>query len=458
MSRKSFFLIVALSALSVGVGAPLARPELNAWTCPSWWTDAKFGVFIHWGVYSVPAYAAPCEHAWVYRIEEGDTDASGVVSRAEKVEPKWVSVFNQDSTNFMITHGDEKMNAAGIREYLDSVIGHGAFTHFFICPNAQTAIFDSKTMSPSWWRLTAKGKYQIRLGNDFLQSEVCPRREYLLHTNGVDIIQVYIDGCRAKGVSPWLSMRMNDGHVPENPQWWGHSQFWVDHPEYRREGGFDFSHPEVRAYHLAFVHELLERYDVDGFECDWMRWPFKQRTDDLTEMMREIRKLVSTAARRRGHEILVGARVSSRPDAARAHAMDVVAWAKEGLVDWVVPCNFFSSADFELPLGEWKRLLAGSNVRVIPGTDTGVRIGDPVAKKVTIDRRLLTLAEYREWADRMQRQGADGIYFFNLFTYHEPAYHATTTEPWDVIVREGLSPQAIQGKAKSFPQGWIYEP
>ena len=379
---------------------------------------------------------------------------------ANKTGRRWVSIFNQDPTNFTITHGDEKMNAAGIREYLDSVIGHGAFTHFFICPNAQTAIFDSKTMSPNWWRLTAQGKYQVKLDSDFLQSAVCPQRNYLLHTNGVDIVQVYINGCRAKGVSPWLSMRMNDGHVPENPQWWGHSQFWVDHPEYRREGGFDFSHPEVRAYHLAFVRELLDRYDVDGFECDWMRFPFMQRTDDLTEMMREIRKIVNAAAKHRGHEILVGVRVSSRPAVARARATDTVGWAKEGLVDWVVPCNFFASADFELPLAEWKRLLAEANpkVRVIPGTDTGVRIGDPVAKKVTIDRRLLTLAEYREWADRMQRQGADGIYFFNLFTYHEPAYHATTTEPWDVIVREGLSPQAIQGKAKSFPQGWIYEP
>ena len=25
---------------------------------PQWYTDAKFGIFIHWGVYSVPAFAA----------------------------------------------------------------------------------------------------------------------------------------------------------------------------------------------------------------------------------------------------------------------------------------------------------------------------------------------------------------------------------------------------------------
>ena len=24
---------------------------------PAWYTDAKFGIFIHWGVYSVPSYA-----------------------------------------------------------------------------------------------------------------------------------------------------------------------------------------------------------------------------------------------------------------------------------------------------------------------------------------------------------------------------------------------------------------
>lgn len=33
--------------------------SLNRHPCPQWWQDAKFGIFIHWGVYSVPAYADP---------------------------------------------------------------------------------------------------------------------------------------------------------------------------------------------------------------------------------------------------------------------------------------------------------------------------------------------------------------------------------------------------------------
>ncbi len=31
--------------------------EINARPTPKWWTDAKFGIFIHWGPYSVPAFS-----------------------------------------------------------------------------------------------------------------------------------------------------------------------------------------------------------------------------------------------------------------------------------------------------------------------------------------------------------------------------------------------------------------
>ena len=33
---------------------------------PAWWSDAKFGIFIHWGVYSVPAFAPKGEYAEWY--------------------------------------------------------------------------------------------------------------------------------------------------------------------------------------------------------------------------------------------------------------------------------------------------------------------------------------------------------------------------------------------------------
>ena len=30
--------------------------SLQGYTVPGWYQDGKFGIFIHWGVYSVPAF------------------------------------------------------------------------------------------------------------------------------------------------------------------------------------------------------------------------------------------------------------------------------------------------------------------------------------------------------------------------------------------------------------------
>ncbi|MDE7013107.1 MAG: alpha-L-fucosidase [Kineothrix sp.] len=37
-------------------------PEMDSirtHTIPQWYNDCKFGIFIHWGIYSVPAWAYP---------------------------------------------------------------------------------------------------------------------------------------------------------------------------------------------------------------------------------------------------------------------------------------------------------------------------------------------------------------------------------------------------------------
>lgn len=67
--------LIAAAAVSLALGAPEALAfqqsghykkdaktvkewaDIDARPVPAWWQDAKFGIFIHWGVYSVPAYA-----------------------------------------------------------------------------------------------------------------------------------------------------------------------------------------------------------------------------------------------------------------------------------------------------------------------------------------------------------------------------------------------------------------
>lgn len=55
-------LAVAAAAAGGGAAAPPYAPtwdSLNARPLPSWYDDAKIGIFIHWGVYSVPSFAPP---------------------------------------------------------------------------------------------------------------------------------------------------------------------------------------------------------------------------------------------------------------------------------------------------------------------------------------------------------------------------------------------------------------
>ena len=81
------FLFIANPLLSAQEYEP-TWDSLDKRPIPEWFLDAKFGIFIHWGVYSVPAwrkvtegrYASyaewyyaradiPCHYAWIFRIE-----------------------------------------------------------------------------------------------------------------------------------------------------------------------------------------------------------------------------------------------------------------------------------------------------------------------------------------------------------------------------------------------------
>ena len=66
-----------IAALTI-IGSSLSLSSVNAQTyeanwnsldkraTPQWWSDAKFGIFIHWGPYSVPAYAPVDDEEGVY--------------------------------------------------------------------------------------------------------------------------------------------------------------------------------------------------------------------------------------------------------------------------------------------------------------------------------------------------------------------------------------------------------
>ena len=64
MKKCTVFLAAAVAASALTIRADVAGKvydanweSLNTRPCPQWWKDAKFGIFVHWGLYSVPARA-----------------------------------------------------------------------------------------------------------------------------------------------------------------------------------------------------------------------------------------------------------------------------------------------------------------------------------------------------------------------------------------------------------------
>src|SRR3954447_12659956 len=68
--------MVCSGAMSQTTRYDPAWESLDKRPTPSWYTDAKFGIFIHWGVYSVPAFGPVGKYAeWYWNaLEKGPTD------------------------------------------------------------------------------------------------------------------------------------------------------------------------------------------------------------------------------------------------------------------------------------------------------------------------------------------------------------------------------------------------
>ena len=67
MKKKAILgvLMVVLTVSMVLAESP-SWEEVDSRPTPHWWTDAKFGIFIHWGPYSVPAFSRVGDYAEWY--------------------------------------------------------------------------------------------------------------------------------------------------------------------------------------------------------------------------------------------------------------------------------------------------------------------------------------------------------------------------------------------------------
>ena len=345
-----------------------------------------------------------------------------------------------------------RFSEAGVRKYLD-IVAAGGVTHLFLCPVGQRASFDATSCDPIWLAIDeAKAR---GVGPD-----EWPVNAKRLHDAGLDAYAIWCKAAREKGsVSVWISMRMNDVHFVNEPWNIRTNRFWYEHPELRRvtdkdpqKGGswtqfaLDYSKKEVQEFEFGIFKELVDRYDADGYELDWMRFwehltPGKERGQAriLTDFMKRCRTYAQAAGARRGHPVYLSTRVPTSYAAALDFGYDPETWVREGVVEMISVGNFWAADDYDFDFAGWKRRIAAvnPNVTVLPGASDNLCAGPglPVFPA--------NMAAWRGWADNMYAEGAEGLYFFNV------AYKSDDIQRQ--LYERGLSPLDARTGWRRYP-------
>jgi len=185
----------------------------------------------------------------------------------------------------------------------------------------------------------------------------------------------------------------------------------------------DYMHEEVRRVRLEMMEEACTRYDIDGFQYDFMRCPgyFKPGQEQagmtiMTAFMRQTRAILDRIGAQKGKRLGFSVRIPNIIKGAENLGLDVRTWMREGLVDLVTPSTFFH-ADQDEDMREWVEAAKGTGVGIYPcieesysANHTGgvIRLfyNPPVLMSLTVEMIQAIAARY-------YYQGVDGVYVFN---------------------------------------------
>lgn len=258
---------------------------------------------------------------------------------------------------------------------------------------------------------------------------------------GADPYAVLLAEAKKRGLEALLTFRMNDAHGNDFLR----TAFWREHPQYRLgNGALDFKHDAVRDYVFRLIEEAVQRYDSDGIELDFQRFPtfFKDgvtedRVTKINALVERVRRMLDNEGKKRGRRLVLGARIPSdygrNPpsyEKARAIGCDPAAWARQGLVDFLTVSEFLF-VRYDLPIKPWKQLIP--NVPIYGSIECTE--GGKLSQCLTADK-------YRRAARHLWADGADGIYLFNFFTTREHGPEAF--EPPFEVLRDIGRPKALR--------------
>jgi len=178
----------------------------------------------------------------------------------------------------------------------------------------------------------------------------------------------------------------------------------------------------VRDYQFGFIKELCERYDIDGFELDFLRFPwffpeempFNEKALIMTQYIRRIRDMLDGL----GKDIPICARVYNRLDLVKDMGLDIKACVDEGLIDMInISPSYITQPDGDIE----------SFRKLLPDTKLYAEItqcaGTPKEIELSVEEnRKSTTEQIRSIAYSFLERGADGISLFNFVYYRDYSF------------------------------------
>lgn len=270
-------------------------------------------------------------------------------------------------------------------------------------------------------------------------------RRYML--SGSDPVALTIKTARKVKIAPFLSYRMNEHHYTNNPEASTHSKFWKEHQHLMLESegsNLNYLEPEVREYYFGLICELLDRYDVDGFECDFMRFPkyfpedrMEEGLSVMTDFIGAIRQKLDQVGEARGKRLALSVRVPRSPKLARDIGLDVATWCQKELVDMVNVSSMFRISQ-EVDIETFREIVPNASVY---GEMHFVSQPGEAPGHYWVNINRLTARElYKSTALSFLERGADGVSLFNFaytrdHSFNEPrrSYFPGVEPPFDII-------------------------
>ncbi len=312
---------------------------------------------------------------------------------------------------------EENISEATLYSYMDQYANTG-ITDILIDVFCQYSATDSKIWT------TYADKYLQKIENG-VEVDYTDRYKGLYKFNkihGIDPHTVWFKRCREIGINPWISIRMNDCHCPDDDACFLRSDFFYE----AREKGwmvgdkygyfrycFDYAVKEVRQKMLDYIEEQINRYDVYGIELDFQReivcfdyLDNKNCAEIMNDFMRNAYKIIKNAEKIHGHEIKIAVRLQRDIEQNLIYGFDAKTWNDEKLVDLIVVTPRWETCDTDMPISQWVDTL--KNTEIVAGIET--LLSQPHFVSHASPEHV------RGMMNKYLQQGSEGTYLFNYFT------------------------------------------